>query len=203
MLRRNFLTGLLVTLPIAAALWIFFAIARTVDGILPDIWRPRVLGYPVPGLGLLAAVLLLLFVGILARNLLGQRMLTAVDQGLHHVPVFGKTYGLLKQIVQAIFGKQGQAFRRAVLVRFPHANVWSVAFVAGLDPEIEYRISTKVLAVYVPTTPNPTSGYYLFVPESETIPLEMPVEQALKLVVTMGIARTESGLIDLAKVAKQ
>ncbi|HJZ87212.1 MAG TPA: DUF502 domain-containing protein [Polyangia bacterium] len=201
MFRRNLITGVLVTLPIAAALWIFVALARSVDEIFPDVWRPRLGGYPVPGLGLVAAFIIVFGVGVIARNFLGQRVLAWVDQGLEHIPVFGKTYGLLKQIVQSIFGKRGQAFRHAVLVRFPHENAWSVGFVTQHDPEIEYRLNRKIVAVYVPTTPNPTSGYYLFVPEEETIRLDLPVDQALKLVVTMGIVTTESGLIQLAELS--
>jgi uncharacterized membrane protein len=198
--RRNLLTGLLVTLPIAVAIWIFFSIASSVDQIFPDRWRPALFGHPLPGLGLVAATIILLVVGALARNFLGQRLLNAVDQGLGHIPIFGKTYGLLKQIVEAVFSKQGKAFRRAVLVRFPHSSVWSIGFVTDSSPEIDLKLSRRVLAVYVPTTPNPTSGYYLFVPEEETIALDLAVEQALKLVVTMGIAKTESGLINLSQL---
>ena len=201
MLRRNFLTGVLVTLPIGAAIWIFVALARFVDDFFPDAWRPRPFGEPLPGLGVVAAVVIVFFIGVLARNFLGQQVLTWMDQGLARIPIFGKTYGLLKQIVQSVFGKQGEAFRSAVLVRFPHPHAWSVGFVAAADPEIEYRLNRKIVAVYVPTTPNPTSGYYLFVPEEETIRLDLPVEQALKLVVTMGIVKTESGLIQMAELA--
>src|SRR5262249_8373759 len=161
----NLLTGLLVTLPIAVAIWIFVSIASSVDQIFPDRWRPALLGHPLPGLGLVAATLILLVVGVLARNFLGQRLLAAVDQGLGHIPIFGKTYGLLKQIVEAVFSKQGKAFRRVVLVRFPHSSVWSIGFVTDSSAEIEVKLRRRVLAVYVPTTPNPTSGYYLFVPE--------------------------------------
>jgi uncharacterized membrane protein len=199
--KRNFITGLLVTLPIAAALYIFVGIARSVDSLMPDEWRTRLLGYPVPGLGLLVATLILLGVGILSRYLFGQRLLEWMDRGLEHIPIFGKTYGLLKQIVQAIFGKQGQAFRRAVLVRFPNAEVWSIGFVTSISPEIETQLARKLLGVYVPTTPNPTGGYYLFVPEEQTVAIDMPVDLALKMVVTMGIVHTESGLIRLSKVA--
>jgi len=200
-LRRNFLTGVLVTLPIGAAIWIFIALARAVDDLFPDAWRPRPFGEPLPGLGIVVAVVIVFLMGVLARNFLGQQVLTWMDQGLARIPIFGKTYGLLKQIVQSVFGKQGEAFRSAVLVRFPHPHAWSVGFVTAADPEIEYRLNRKIIAVYVPTTPNPTSGYYLFVPEEETIRLDLPVEQALKLVVTMGIVKTESGLIQLAQLA--
>ena len=203
MLRRNFLTGVLVTLPIGAAIWIFFALARAVDDLFPDAWRPHPFGEPLPGLGIVVAVVIVFLMGVLARNFLGQQVLTWMDQGLARIPVFGKTYGLLKQIVQSVFGKQGEAFRSAVLVRFPHPHAWSVGFVTAADPEIEYRLNRKIIAVYVPTTPNPTSGYYLFVPEEEAIRLDLPVEQALKLVVTMGIVKTESGLIQLAELASK
>lgn len=201
--RRNFVTGLFVTLPIAAALWIFVGIARAVDQFFPDLLRPKVMGRPLPGIGIVAALVIVMVIGFLARNLLGQKLIELMDHTLTHIPVFGKTYGLLKQIVQAVFGKQQEAFRRVVLVRFPNSNTWSLGFVAGLPTDIEYRLHQKVIAVYVPTTPNPTSGYYLFVPEEETISLDMHVEQALKIVVTMGIAKTESGLIQLAELAKK
>src|SRR5262249_18270581 len=199
--KRNFLTGLAVTLPVAGALWIFISIAGLVDEIFPDAWRPKVLGHPMPGLGLIVATVIILFVGALARNFLGQQLISWGDKVVEHIPVFGKTYGLLKQIVQAVFGKQRDAFRQAVLVRFPHPHTWSVGFVTATEPEIEYKLNRKIVAVYIPTTPNPTSGYYLFVPEEETIALDMPVDQALKLVVTMGIAKTESGLIKLSEVS--
>jgi uncharacterized membrane protein len=198
--KRNFLTGLAVTLPVAGALWIFISLASWVDEIFPDAWRPKVFHHPLPGLGLGVATVVILLVGSLARNFLGQQLISWGDRVVEHIPVFGKTYGLLKQIVQAVFGKQRDAFRRAVLVRFPHSNTFAIGFVTSADPEIEYKINKKIIAVYIPTTPNPTGGYYLFVPEEETIPLDLPVEQALKLVVTMGIAKTESGLINLAEV---
>ena len=202
MFRRNFLTGLLITLPIAAALWIFVGLARFVDGLFPDVWRPRFFfNQPLPGLGLVVATAIVFVTGLLARNFLGQRILMWMDGALAHVPVFGKTYGLLKQITQSVFGKQAHAFRRVVLVKYPHERMWSIGFVTAFDPEIEYRLNRKILAVYVPTTPNPTSGYYVFVPEEDAIPLELPVDQALKLVVTLGIVKTESGLIKLAELA--
>jgi uncharacterized membrane protein len=201
--KRNFLAGLAVTLPVAGALWIFISIATWVDDIFPDAWRPKVFHHPLPGLGLVVATIVILGVGSLARNFLGQQLISWGDKVVEHIPVFGKTYGLLKQIVQAVFGKQRDAFRRAVLVRYPHSHAWSVGFVTHVDPEVEYKINKKIVAVYVPTTPNPTSGYYIFVPEEETIPLDMHVDQALKLVVTMGIAKTESGLINLAEVSNK
>jgi uncharacterized membrane protein len=201
--KRNFLTGLLVTLPIAAALWIFIALASTVDEIFPDAWRPRVHGHPLPGLGVVAATFIIFMAGLVARNIFGQQLLRSVERAVEHIPLFGKTYGMLKQVTQAVLGKQREAFRHTVLVRFPHPQTYAIGFVTGGSPEIELRLGRKILAVYVPTTPNPTSGYYLFVPEDETIPLELPVEQALKLVVTMGIAKTESGLINLAQLSRE
>src|SRR5262252_8783914 len=114
--KRNFLTGLAVTLPVAGALWIFISIATWVDDIFPDAWRPKVFHHPLPGLGLVVATIVILGVGSLARNFLGQQLISWGDKVVEHIPVFGKTYGLLKQIVQAVFGKQRDTFRRAVLV---------------------------------------------------------------------------------------
>ena len=202
-LRRNLLAGLAVMLPIAAALWVLLTIISFVDELFPGAWRPELGGRPMPGLGLLLAVLLLWTVGAITRNFFGQRLVKVVESALAHIPVFGRTYGLFKQVVEVIFGKQGEAFRRVVLVEFPRRGIWSIGFVAAMHAEVERRIGMEVVAVFVPTTPNPTGGYYLFVPEQETRPLDMAVDQALKLVVTMGAAHAESGVYRLPDQANR
>ena len=199
-IKRELLTGLLLIAPLGGATYLVYWLVASIDGLFPDVFRPTVLGRPLPGLGILAVLVLAVLTGILAQNFAGQRLVRLLDDLAQRVPLFGSTYGLLKQVLEAVFSTGGGSFKQAVLIEFPTPGSWAVAFVAQphVTGKVREAAGTDLVAVYVPTTPNPTSGFYLVVERTRIRELDMPVEQAFKLVLTMGIADSEA----LATTAK-
>jgi uncharacterized membrane protein len=159
-----------------------------------------VYGVPLPGLGLITVLALALLVGALAHNFIGQRMVAILDGVAGRIPLFGATYGLIKQVLEAVFSSSGSSFHRAVLVQYPTAGSWAIGFVTQEEGVARFAdaVGKDVVSVYVPTTPNPTSGFYLLVERDALRHLDMPVQQAFKLLLTMGIADSET----LATTAK-
>lgn len=190
LLRNQLVTGLLLLAPLAGAGWLVYWLITSVDGLFPDALRPHVHDRPVPGLGLVAVVVLAFFVGLFAHNFVGRRLLAGFDALAQKVPVFGTTYGLLKQVLESVFSSGGASFKSAVLVEYPAPGSWAIGFVAQplVVGKLQEAAGAVVMAVYVPTTPNPTSGFFLLVDRSRVRPLDMTVEQAFKVLLTMGIA---------------
>lgn len=192
-MRRYFVTGLLVWLPIVVTFAVLAWIVGTLDALidwLPERWRPEtLLGYRIPGLGVLVAVGLVFSTGIVAANVLGQRLIELWEALIRRIPIVKSLYSSVKQVSETLFSEGGQAFRTAVLVEYPRRGAWTVAFVTGEPPATVIGgtgVSEPMIAVYVPTTPNPTSGFLLLVPESEIIPLELGIDEALKYVISLG-----------------
>jgi uncharacterized membrane protein len=194
LLKNELVTGLLLMAPVAGAAWLAYWLVTTVDGLFPNTLRPTIEGVPIPGLGLLTVLVVGLVVGLLARNFVGRQLVAFIDNVAHRIPLVGTTYGLIKQVLEAVFSTGGGSFQRAVLVQYPAAGSWAIAFVTAESPvgRVADAVGPDVISVYVPTTPNPTSGFYLLVERSATRALDMPVEQAFKLILTMGIADAES-----------
>lgn len=193
LLKTELITGLLLMAPVAGAAWLAWWIITAVDGLFPNTLRPTVGGMPFPGLGILAVLTLALLLGLFAHNFVGRRLVGTLDAVAQRIPLVGTTYGLIKQVLEAVFSTGGNSFRRAVLVQYPTAGSWAIGFVTqeeGLS-RIAGTLGTELVSVYVPTTPNPTSGFYLLVERTALRELEIPVEQAFKLVMTMGIANAE------------
>lgn len=192
-LRGYLITGLLIWLPIAVTLWVVNLIVGTLDQtvqLLPHSWRPESLfGFDIPGLGVVLALALLLATGFMAANVLGQRLLDVWELVLTRTPVVKSIYNSVKQVSDTLLSDSGQAFRKALLVRFPHQNAWTIAFQTGSPSgEVKEQLGEEeFVSVYVPTTPNPTSGYFILVPKSETRELGMSVDAALKYVISMGV----------------
>jgi len=196
--RLYFVTGLVVTVPVGGAVAIVLWLAVSVDSVLPAPLRPHVRGISIPGIGILAALVVTILIGVIARHFLGTHVLGWVESAMGRIPIFGGTYGIIKQVVEAVFSKGKDSFHRAVLIRFPHPGVWSIAFVtsSGLPQGMthpERGGARPMLTVYVPTTPNPTGGYLLIVPEDEVVPMDMSVQEAFRMVMTMGIGRSRTG----------
>ncbi len=193
LLKNELVTGLLLLAPIGGAAYVFYWFVSTVDGLYPGFLRPKVAGWPMPGLGLLTVFVLALSVGFVAHNFAGQRLVKLFDDLVHRIPLFGSTYGLLKQVLEAVFASGGGSFKRAVLVEYPVPGSWAIAFVAQshVTGKLREAAGAEIVAVYVPTTPNPTSGFYLLVQRDKVRELDLPVEQAFKLILTMGIADAE------------
>jgi len=192
-LRRYFIAGLLVWIPLAITLWVLALVVELMDQsllIVPARFRSdALLGFHLPGLGAVLTLAILLATGAVAANFFGRRLLFFWESILGRIPIVRSIYGGVKQISDTLFSPDGKAFRRAVLVRYPHAGTWTVALVTG-NPEHEVtdHLGHEQVSVFVPTTPNITAGFFLIVPRSDTIELTMSVDQALKYIISMGVA---------------
>jgi uncharacterized membrane protein len=192
-LRRWFIAGLLVWIPLGITLWVLSLLVDLMDKsllLLPVYMRSDALfGFHVPGLGIILTVAIVLFTGALAANFFGRRLLAIGDAMLSHIPIVRSIYGGVKQISDTLFSPEGKAFRSTVLVRYPHAGAWTVALVTGTPRhELAAILGADEVAVFVPTTPNITAGFFLVVKREDTIPLDMTVDDALKYIISMGVA---------------
>lgn len=191
--RRYFVAGLLVWIPLVITLWVLKLLVDLMDQsllLLPSAYRSEALfGFHVPGLGIILTVAIVLTTGAVAANFFGRKLIDFGHTLLGRIPIVRSIYGGVKQISDTLFSPEGKAFRRAVLVRYPHAGAWTVALVTG-NPEHELAgiLGREQVSVFVPTTPNITAGFFLVVPRSETIELEMSVDEALKYIISMGVA---------------
>jgi uncharacterized membrane protein len=201
LLKREMLTGLALLAPIAGTIYLVYYLVSTLDGLFPERWRPHIAGHPLPGFGVVLVFVLTLTVGVVTHNLVGERLTQFIDRFFQRVPIFGGTYGLMKQVFESVFSQKTDSFSQAVLVPYPHPESWAIAFVTSTNVPIRSPEGKELISVFVPTTPNPTSGFYLLVEKETVRPLEMTVQQAFKLVITMGVARepaflTTTGRLD-------
>lgn len=192
-LRRWFVAGLLVWIPLGITLWVLNLLVTLMDEslrLLPESMQSDALfGFHVPGLGIILTLGIVLGTGALAANYFGRQLLWLGDAMLTRIPIVRSIYGGVKQISDTLFSPEGKAFRRAVLVRYPHPGTWTVALVTGAPQhELAARLGADEIAVFVPTTPNITAGFFLVVKASDTIPLDMSVDDALKYIISMGVA---------------
>ncbi|MBM4121874.1 MAG: DUF502 domain-containing protein [Nitrospira sp.] len=194
-LKRYFLTGLLVITPIWGTVLILKTLFVTVDGILGDVLAKFVTpDYYVPGIGILTLILLIFTTGLLATNFIGGRIVKMWEDWLHRVPVVRGIYATLKSMMDILSFKEKEKYNRVVLIQFPKDGHYCFAFVTGVTRGEVQEISPDPLVnVYVPTSPNPTSGYFLLVPEKEVVPLEISVEEAMKLIVSGGLYSPPQG----------
>jgi len=192
-LKKYFVTGLLIWIPLAITVWVLNLIVTTMDQtlwLLPASLRPSAwLGVHIPGLGLLLSLLVVLLTGVLAANIIGQRLLRIWEAMLTRIPVVKSIYHSVKQVSDTLFSSTGEAFRKAVLVQYPREGAWTIAFLTGVPGgDVATHLRGDYVSVYVPTTPNPTSGFFLMLPRAEVIELDMSVDAALKYVISMGVA---------------
>jgi uncharacterized membrane protein len=192
-LRRYLVAGLLVWIPLYITLWVLSLLVELMDQsllLLPERFHTDALfGFHVPGMGIILTIAILLITGAVAANFFGKKVLALGDVALGRIPIVRSIYGGVKQISDTLFSPEGKAFRRAVLVRYPHAGAWTVALVTGTpDQEVADRLGPEQVSVFVPTTPNITAGFFLIVPRSETVELAMSVDDALKYIISMGVA---------------
>jgi len=191
-IKRHFITGLLIWVPLAITAWVLMSIIGAMDGSLqwlPDALHPRQLfGFDVPGVGAVLTLLIIWLTGLLATNFIGQRLVRWWERLLARIPVVSSIYNSVKQVSDTLFSSSGNAFRKAVLVEYPRRGAWTIAFLTGKPGgEVAAHLAGEHISVYVPTTPNPTSGFFLIVPKAEAIELEMSVDNALKYVISMGV----------------
>lgn len=203
-LRKWLFTGLLVIVPGVITAWVLNWIVGTLDQtltILPENWHPdTLLGVHVPGFGVVLTLLILLVVGAATSNFAGRKIVQWGDAVVHRIPVVRSIYSSVKQVSDTLFSESGNAFRTAVLVQWPREGVWTVGFITGSPSgEVATYLRDEYVSVYVPTTPNPTGGYFVMVRKSECIELEMGIDVALKYIVSMGVVTPPPLNLDASK----
>lgn len=186
-LRNYLIAGLLVILPVAVTIFVLVAIFRFLDNLLGPVFR-YLLGENVPGLGLIAGIVLILMTGAMASNVLGRRVVGLFDRVMLRIPLARTIYAATKQVSDGLFQQNRAALKQAVLIEWPRQGIYSIGFVTGeTRGEAQDKTRERVVNVFIISTPNPTTGFLCLVPESELIPLEMSLEDALKMVVSAGI----------------
>ena len=195
-MKRYFITGLLIWVPLVITLWVLDILISTMDQsmrLLPPEWRPEALfGYHIPGLGVILTLLVVFLTGLFTANILGQRLVKFWEWLLSRIPVVKTIYSGVKQVSDTLFSGQGQAFRKVLLVQYPREHSWIIAFQTGQPGgDVANHLQGEYVSVYVPTTPNPTSGFFLMMPKSDVIELDMSVDEALKYIISMGVAVPE------------
>ena len=207
-LRRYFVAGLLVWLPLVATYLVLSIAIKFIDRsllLLPPKFRPEnLVGFEIPGLGVILTVLLVLITGFLVANFFGRKIIQFWESLLSRIPLVSSVYGAVKQITASLFSDASQSFREVVLVEYPRRGLWMLAFVTGDTPKMFQKlIGEDMINIYVPTTPNPTSGYYLMVSSSDLIRLDVPVEVGLKMILSAGVVNPLDDPNEAAKMAKE
>ena len=207
-MKKYLLAGLLVWLPLALTIWVVTSALGVLDGIFgwfltaTQAVLPAAATEPletlrrIPGLGLVVTVVALLVTGVFATNIVGQWWLKQGSRLLNRIPIVKSIYNSIKQVSDTLFSSSGNAFREAVLVQYPREGSWTIAFVTGKPGgEAAHHLVGEYLSLYVPTTPNPTSGFFLMVPRRDVIELAMSVDEALKYVISMGVVAPPMGAV--------
>jgi len=191
MLRRYLVAGLLVWMPLGVTLLVIRLLVSWLDGsllLIPEPYRPdSLLGFHIPGLGVLLSLLIVFVTGVLVANLFGRSLVSLWEHLLARIPLVRSVYSGAKQLAETLFNDGGESFRKVLLVEFPRPGLWTLAFQTGTDVgEAQQKTGRDVLNVYVPTTPNPTGGYFVMVPKEDVVELEMSVDDGLKMLMSMG-----------------
>lgn len=192
MFKKYLFAGLLIWVPIAVTFWVIQMVIGMLDKTLlffPENLRPiNSIGFHIPGLGALITLAIILLTGVIAANIFGQQLVRWWDRLLHSIPVVNSVYKAVKQISDTLLSPNGQAFRKAVLVQYPRQGAWTIGFLTGTPGgEVAKTLQGSYVSVYVPTTPNPTSGFFLMMPSSDVVELNMSVDEALTYVISMGV----------------
>jgi uncharacterized membrane protein len=202
MIRKYFITGLLILVPLAITLWVLHLVIGTMGQsllLLPPEWRPDGLfGISIiPDLvGTVLTLLIVFLTGVAARNFIGKRVVRVWEGVLIRIPVVNSIYSSVKQVSDTLFSSSGNAFRKAVLIQYPHQGSWTIAFLTGVPGgDVRNHLQGDFISVYVPTTPNPTSGFFLMMRREDTVELDMSVDEALKYIVSMGVVAPEKKVI--------
>jgi len=190
--KKYFITGLLIWIPVVITAWVLNLLVSTMDQtllLLPEQWQTKqLLGVHIPGMGVIITLIVVFVTGLLAANFIGRRVVSVWDGILTRIPVVKSIYGGVKQVSDTLFSSTGQAFRKALLVQYPREGAWTVAFLTGTPGgDVVNHLHGEYVSVYVPTTPNPTSGFFLIFRRSDVIELDMSVDDALKYIVSMGV----------------
>jgi uncharacterized membrane protein len=193
-MKKYLLTGLLIWIPLAITIWVLNLIVTMMDQTLTVLPPFLQFKYHIPGLGMVLTFAVVILTGVLASNIIGQRLLAMWENVLGRIPVVKSIYGGVKQVSDTLFTPGGQAFRKALLVQYPRSGSWTIAFLTGQPGgDVVNHLKGDYVSVYVPTTPNPTSGFFLMMPRQDVIELDMSVDEALKYVVSMGVVSPGTG----------
>lgn len=191
-MKKYFITGLLIWVPLAITVWVLALIVRTMDQsllLLPESARPEhIIGFYIPGIGVVLTLMVVFLTGLFTANILGQKLVQFWEGILSRIPVVKSLYYSVKQVSDTLFSSSGEAFRKALLVEYPRKGIWTVAFLTGQPGgDVVNYLRGEYVSVYVPTTPNPTSGFFLMMPKADVIELDMSVDTALKYIISMGV----------------
>lgn len=191
-MKRYFITGLLVLVPLFITVWVLKTLIGVMDQsllLLPEAWQPEALfGRAMPGMGAILTLLIIFVTGLIAANFFGKRIILFWEGLLARVPVVKSIYYSVKQVSDTLFSDSGEAFRKVLLVQYPRQGSWTIAFMTGTPGgDVLNHLHGEYVSVYVPTTPNPTSGFFLMMPKSDVIELNMTVDSALKYIISMGV----------------
>jgi len=191
-MKKYLITGLLIWIPLVITLWVLKLIVDTLDQsllLLPEQWRTEgFLGVHIPGLGVILTLVIVIATGVFATNFLGARLVHLGHEVLHRIPVVNSIYSSVKQISDTLFSSSGQAFRKALLVQWPREGMWTIAFLTGTPGgDVATHLQGDYVSVYVPTTPNPTSGFFVMLARADVIELDLSVDAALKYIISMGV----------------
>ncbi|RMG59743.1 MAG: DUF502 domain-containing protein [Gammaproteobacteria bacterium] len=197
-LRRYFIAGLLVWVPLMITILVIRVLVGMMDKsllLLPPGWRPEaLLGMKIPGLGVALTVLVVFLTGLVVANFAGRRLVRLWESLLSRIPLVRTIHSAVKQVMETVFNAGSDSFRKVLLIEYPRKGVWTIAFQTGeLEGEIPQRIEREAVTVFVPTTPNPTSGFVIVVPRDELIELDMSVEDGLKLIMSLGVVTPGKG----------
>jgi uncharacterized membrane protein len=191
-LKKYLVTGLLIWVPLGITLWVLSLIVRSMDQtltLLPSSWQPeQLLGFYLPGLGLALTLLVVLCTGLVATNIVGQKLVRFWENLLAHIPIVKSLYYAVKQVSDTLFSQNGEAFRKVLLVRYPHPEAWAIAFQTGNPArEVADMLPDEHVGVFIPTAPSPVNGFFFFVPRRDVIELTMSIDDALKYIISMGV----------------
>ncbi|HEV8262347.1 MAG TPA: DUF502 domain-containing protein [Burkholderiales bacterium] len=195
-MKKYFITGLLIWVPLVITVWVLSFLVGTLDRtllLLPISWQPRSwLGFNVPGLGVLLTLAVVLATGVFAANIIGQRLVMYWEGLLARIPIVKSLYSSVKQVSDTLFSSSGLAFRKVLLVQYPRLGSWTIAFLTGQPGgDVANYLKGDYVSVYVPTTPNPTSGFFLMMPAADVVELDISVDAALKYIISMGVVPPE------------
>ena len=191
-MKKYLITGLLIWIPLVITIWVLNLVVNTLDQsllLLPERWRTEsLIGVHIPGMGVLLTLLIVFVTGLFAANFIGARLVQFWHGILHRIPVVSSIYSSVKQVSDTLFSSGGEAFRKALLVQWPREGMWTIAFLTGVPGgDVANHLKGDYVSVYVPTTPNPTGGYFVMLPRADVIELEMSVDEALKYIISMGV----------------
>ena len=197
-MRKYIITGLLIWIPLVITIWVLKLVVDTLDQtvqLVPAEWRTEaLLGVHVPGLGVILTLVIVFVTGVFATNFLGARLVALWNGILHRIPVVNSIYSSVKQISDTLFSSSGQAFRKALLVQWPREGMWTIAFLTGAPGgDVVNYLRGDFVSVYVPTTPNPTGGYFVMLARKDVVELDMTVDDALKYIISMGVVSPGQG----------